>query len=135
MGIRDRWTPGTLRNLFLMKKEDVCACKRELAVNGLKNPKQRFDNVAILGEGGYGVVRRGRCKITRKQYAIKLTSPVSCGGWKEGRMFQCLALFCIATCKCTPRKLQTIEQMKRHENETLTICGPRLECGSTRTSL
>lgn len=77
MGIMARWSPGILRALFMANKEDVCACRREMAANGLKNPKERFEDVNVLGVGGFGVVRRGRCKKTRKQYAIKMTKKVS----------------------------------------------------------
>lgn len=92
MEIQTRWAPGTLRDLFLMKQKDVCACRREMAVNGLKHPRQRFEDVAILGEGAFGVVRRGKCKRTHKQYAIKLTLPVSYDGWKEGKKEGCFSV-------------------------------------------
>ena len=77
MALRDRWCPGTLRDLFMSKKEDACACRRELAANGLTHLQLRFEDVVILGEGGFGTVRRGRCKKTKKNYAVKMSSVVS----------------------------------------------------------
>lgn len=141
MEIQTRWAPGTLRDLFLMKQKDVCACRREMAENGLKHPRQRFEDVAILGEGAFGVVRRGRCKKTHKQYAIKLTLPVSYDGWKErrsegrkeGRVFQCLVVFYIATLQ-----KQQIVRIANKSNATeilKNIYGSRLKCGSPLTSL
>ena len=79
-----RCYPGLVRQIFLEQKTCDCACRRELAANGLTNPKLRFEDIATLGEGGFGTVYRGRCRKTLKTYAIKTIKPVSSDGWKEG---------------------------------------------------
>lgn len=59
-------------------KRGACACKRELAENGLAKPFERFEDMKVLGQGGFGIVHRGRCKLTKTVFAIKLFKPVSC---------------------------------------------------------
>lgn len=73
-----RWTPGVLQDAHMYGKRGACACKRELAVNGLADPKERFADIKVLGQGGFGVVYSGRCKRTQTLYAIKKVLPVSC---------------------------------------------------------
>lgn len=78
MQILARWYPGVLRDAHMQGRKGACACKRELAINGLARPKERFEDTEVLGEGGYGIVHRGRCKNTKTVYAIKTVKPVSC---------------------------------------------------------
>lgn len=47
-------------------------------------------------------------------------------------MFLCLVLFCIAIHGCTSRKQQIVEQMKKQENETFTICAADRRGSMTR---
>lgn len=73
-----RWSSGLLRHIYIMQaSRGACACRRELAANGLTHARQRFEDTAVLGQGAFGVVHRGRCKRTKKEYAIKTTKPVS----------------------------------------------------------
>lgn len=83
------WLPGDLRQIFIAKKMGDCACKRELAANGLVNLEQRFENPVILGQGGYGAVHRVTCKTTGRKYAIKKAKEVRCAGCKKWTV-QCL---------------------------------------------
>eukprot|EP00904_Undaria_pinnatifida_P005187 jgi/Undpi1/1799/HiC_scaffold_12.g05186.m1 len=69
--MRTRWFPGMIREIFLWQKSNSCACTRDVAVNGLTNIEQRYEHVSVLGEGGFGIVRRGTYKKTHKFYAIK----------------------------------------------------------------
>ena len=80
-----RCSPGLLRKIFLEYKTHDCACRHELAVNGLTDPRLRFQDITTLGQGGFGTVYRSRCNKTRKEYAIKTAKPVSSDCWKEGR--------------------------------------------------
>ena len=74
---------------------------RDFAATALSRPHQRFVNTVILGQGGFGVVRRGTCKKTNKVYAVKTIKPVSSDGWKE-RALQCLlAVVFLGTCMAT----------------------------------
>ena len=38
-----RWSSGTLQDLCITKKDDVCTCRRELAGNGLTYPQLQFE--------------------------------------------------------------------------------------------
>jgi len=80
-----RCSSGLLRKIFLEYKTHDCACRHELAVNGLTDPRLRFQDITTLGQGGFGTVYRSRCNKTRKEYAIKTAKPVSSDCWKEGR--------------------------------------------------
>lgn len=100
MDTQARWAPGLLRDIYVYSKRGACACKRELAANGVTHARRRFKDTALLGKGAFGIVHRGRCKKTKKEYAIKTTKPVSWGpnkyddsGWDEG-VFQCLMTCC-----------------------------------------
>ena len=76
--MQGRCFPGQLRRIYRFLKSRACACTRELAANGLINTHQRYDDIVLLGQGGFGTVHRGRCKKTRKEYAIKTSKAVSC---------------------------------------------------------
>ena len=83
VGTQIQWSPGLLREIHMWRMAGACACMREFAANSLSNPQRRFGDAAILGQGGFGIIRRGRCKKTNRVCAIKLIKPVSSGDWKE----------------------------------------------------
>ena len=69
-----RKTPGnrppTLmwRDMHMHGKICACACRRELAANGLNHVQRRFeDTVVVLKRRGFGIVYRGRFKKTRPE--------------------------------------------------------------------
>lgn len=99
--MRDQWFPGMVREIFLWKKSNACACMREVATNGLTNLRQRYADPVILGEGGTGIVRRGTCKKTGKVYAIKTMQDVSSDGWEEGCFSVLMAVVFPGTCIAT----------------------------------
>ena len=80
-----QWSPGLLRAIYMQSKRDACACRRELAANGLTHARLRFKDTAVLGQGAFGIVHRGRCKKMKKDYAIKTAKPVS--AVMAGRVF------------------------------------------------
>lgn len=79
-----RRTPGDLRDAHMHGKQGACACKRELAENGLAKPTERFYDTKVLGRGAFGIVHRGRCKKTNAVYAVKRALPVSCELYYDG---------------------------------------------------
>ena len=100
--MRTRWFPGMIREIFLWQKSNSCACTRDVAVNGLTNIEQRYEHVSVLGEGGFGIVRRGTYKKTHKFYAIKKIKEVSSNGCRERKEFKCLvAVAFLGTCVTT----------------------------------
>lgn len=69
-----RKTPGIrplsliLRDMHMHGKKCACACRRELAANGLNHVQRRFeDTVVLLKRRGFGIVYRGHFKKTRPE--------------------------------------------------------------------
>lgn len=75
--ILTQWNPGFLRDAHIQTKRGASAWERELAVNGLVDPKGRFQDMQVLGKGAFGVVHRAYCKRTKRMFAIKRVLPVS----------------------------------------------------------